>query len=99
MGGTRISTLSDLLFDPRQPRTGLALLRGAERAAKELDADALLCGASAGDVDALLRRRGYLRLPANIHVLARVPGGKEATPTLLSDWWVTRGDSEADGSF
>jgi hypothetical protein len=99
LGGARISTLSDFLYDPRQHRTGLALLRGAERAAREFDADALLCGASAGGVNTLLRRRGYLRFPANIHVLARIPGEKDAKPPLLGDWWVTRGDSEADGSF
>src|SRR5207237_1756388 len=67
LSGIRISTLPDMLYAPQSPRAGLAVLRGAERAARQLGADALLCGASPGAVDPLLRRRGYLTLPANLH--------------------------------
>jgi len=97
--GVRISSLSDVVYAPSDDRVGLALLRGAERAARRLDADALLCSASVAPFNALLRRRVYLPLPATLHVLARIPGQKEADPRDIGDWWVTRGDSEADGAF
>lgn len=96
--GVRISSLSEILYRPSDERVGLAVLRGAERAARVLAADALLCSASAAPVRPLLRRRGYWSLPANLRVLVRAP--KASTPPqTIADWWVTRGDSEADGSF
>lgn len=97
--GVRIASLSDLLYQPRQRRAGLALLRGAERAARELGADALLSSATAGTILPLLRRRAYLRLPVNLHVLARVPKDEATVPSAIADWWVTRGDSGGDESF
>ena len=97
--GVRISSLSDVVYAPSDDRVGLALLRGAERAARRLEADALLCSASVASFNLLLRRRVYLPLPATLHVLARIPGQKEADPRDLAEWWVTRGDSEADGAF
>jgi len=96
--GIRIAPLSDLLYVPSQQRAGLAALRGAEAAARALGADALLCGASAAAVRPLLGRRGGVATPANLHVLARLPAA-DACPTQISDWWFTRGDSEADGMF
>lgn len=99
--GLRIATLSDLLFRPSDARAGLALLRGAEQAARKSGADALLCSASAAIVNNLGRRRGYVRLPANLHVLARDGGSAASRSSLpaLGEWWFTRGDSEADGAF
>jgi len=97
--GIRVATLSDLVFDPASARTGLAILRGAERAARGLGAAALLCGASATAVPPLLSRRAYLNLPANLHVLARSKDLEEPLPRALSEWWTTRGDSEGDGTF
>ena len=97
--GIRVATLSDLLYRPSQPRVGLALLVGAEAAARQLGADALLCGASAAAIQHLTLRRGYLRLPTNLHVLARIPTEQGSSPARLDQWWVTRGDSQADGSF
>jgi hypothetical protein len=97
--GIRIATLSDLLYRPSEPRVGLAVLRGAERAAGTMGADALLCGASNAALQPLLRRRCYLPLPSNLRVLARFVEPGRAVPERLSEWWVTRGDSEGDGSF
>jgi hypothetical protein len=96
--GVRIATLSDLLYRPSMPRAGLAVLRGAEQAARSFHAHAVLCSASAAAVAPLLRRRGYLRLPPNLHVLSRVTG---ARPEYAEheDWWITRSDSEGDGAF
>lgn len=97
--GIRIASLSDLLHAPGDGRAGLAVLRGAERAARTLRADALLASASAAPVRPLLERRGYLRLPANLHVLARLVGEVPAHPTGIAEWWLARGDSGGDGSF
>jgi hypothetical protein len=97
--GVRLATLSDLLYRPSDPRAGLAILRGAERRARALGADAILCGASATAIDPLLTRRGFLPLPPNLHVLARFPRDVPAPSPGIGDWWFTRGDSEGDGSF
>jgi hypothetical protein len=97
--GIRIATLSDLLYHPTAPRAGLAVLRGAERAASSMAADALLAGASAAALRPLTRRRGFLPVPANLHVLARVSSEQEPFPARLDQWWVTRGDSGGDGVF
>lgn len=98
LGGIRVATLSDLLYRPTDGRAGLAVLRGAEDAARALGADALLSGASAAATAPLVRRRGYLGLPGNLRVLARFKG-EPVVPAQLGDWWVTRGDSEGDGTF
>ncbi len=98
--GIRIATLSDLLFRPTDTRAGLAIVRGAERVARSLGADALLCSASAAAIDSILRRRGYLSLPPNLRVLLRSRPG-DGPPSLphIGSWWFTRGDSGGDGTF
>lgn len=99
LNGIRVATISDIVYSPHTPRVGAAVLRGAEEAAAMLNADAVLCGASAAAIQPLLRRRGYLSLPANLHVLARYAAGEVTIPPDLADWWVTRGDSEGDSTF
>ena len=96
--GIRVATLADLLYPPSQAGAGLAVLWGAERAARMERADVLLCSASAPPVQALLKRRGHVRVPANLHVLGRFADGP-SVPTSIADWWFTRGDSGGDGSF
>ena len=97
--GIRVAPLADLLYQPGEPRAGLAALRGAEAAARSFGADALLCGASSSAVQPLLGRRGCLPAPANLHVLARFPAADGAMPATIAEWWFTRGDSEGDGMF
>ena len=99
LSGIRIATLSDIVCAPDSPGVGLEVLRGAERAARQFGADALLCGVSHWSLQPLTRRRGYFKLPANLRVLARSVHDDEPLPGQLRDWWVTRGDSEGDGTF
>jgi len=94
--GVRVATLADLLYRPSEARAGLAVLRGAEWAAHEWGADALLSGASIDAFRRLVRRRGFFRAPPNLRVMASVPAGG---PPTLDHWWFTRGDSGGDGSF
>lgn len=96
--GLAIASLSDLSYLPSDPAAGLAVLRGAEDVARRMGADALLASASAAGVAPLPQRRAFLRVPANLHVLARLGSG--ALPSSqIADWWFTRGDSGGDGSF
>jgi predicted N-acetyltransferase YhbS len=95
--GLRVATVSELVVPLGDPGFVLATLAGAERAAAEADADALLCTASHARLGSLLRRRAYLPLPGNVHLLAR--GAGLALPGALGDWWLTRGDSDADEVF
>jgi len=99
LGGLRIATVSDVLYQPTDQRVAMAILRGAERAATALDADALLASASPVAMDAHVRRLGYLSVPANLHVLVKLPGLQGEKPNGFGDWWITRGDSEGDGTF
>lgn len=99
LGGLRISTLSDALYRPTEPRVAMAVVRGAERAARAFDADALLASASPAVIDAQVRRLGYVSVPANLHVLAKLPGSQDRKPSGFGHWWITRGDSEGDGTF
>lgn len=98
LGGIRVATLSELIFPVGQPELGLALLAGAEQLALGMNADALLCSASHASLPPLLRRRGYVRLGGNVHFMLRVPGF-DAGAVGLPDWWLTRGDGEADTVF
>jgi hypothetical protein len=97
--GIRVATLSDVLFPPNRPELGLRLFRGAERRAHELGADALLVSVSHKSLPALLKRRGYVKAGGNLRFLVR--DGKKELPgaTVLDDWWVSRGDMNADSVF
>jgi GNAT superfamily N-acetyltransferase len=97
--GIRIAVLSELLFPPDRPAIGLAVLAAAENLARELGADALLFSGSHGCSRQLLRKRAFIPVSGNVHVLVRgLPKNLQPVPEL-SDWWLTRGDSNADESF
>jgi hypothetical protein len=100
LGGIRVATLSDLLFDTRDIRSGFALLGAAERAASALNADAVLASSSAHPAVHILRRQLYLPLGGSVHLLFR--GTSEAGPVFshsVRDWWLHRGDGRADDAF
>lgn len=97
--GVRIATLSDWIFDPARPADGLALLAGAERLARRMDSDALLLSPSDRRLPAILKRRGYLRFPGNLMYLVKDNRKELPGATTLGDWWVSRGDMNADSVF
>ena len=93
--GIRIATLADLWWLADRPGAGLAVLAGAERAAREMGAHALLCSTSHRAADSLLRRRAFVRIPGNVHVVLRNPS-RVSLPMSLGEWWLTRGDGAGD---
>jgi hypothetical protein len=97
--GIRVATLSDLVYDPARADVGLALLAGAERTARRLDADALMASTAHPAHGPLLKRRGFLRFAGNLHLLVRDAAGMLPGPTTLNEWWVLRGDMNADMVF
>jgi hypothetical protein len=97
--GVRVATLSELLFPPDRPALGLAALRGAERAAREVDADAIVATGAPPALAALLPRRAWVRIPGNVHLLVRDPAGAAGLPAALDAWWVSRGYSHKDDAF
>ena len=99
LSGIRVATLSEATFPPDRPEVGLALLAAVEGAARDLEADALLCSPSHAALPPLLRRRGFLRLPGNLHFLIRDPKGNLPLPRGLAEWWLMRGDMNADEVF
>ena len=98
LSGIRMATLSDLVFPPDQPQTGMRLLAAAERAALDLGADALLCSPSHSTMQPLMRARGYVRLGGNVHFMARA-AGFDLDGLELTDWWLMRADGEADDAL
>lgn len=97
--GIRVATVSDLIFPLDDPTIGLAALGGAEAVAQHFDADAVLCSASHPGLLNLLPRYGYLRVPGNLHFLLRDVTGEPPFPSVLSAWYLTRGDSNTDEVF
>ena len=97
--GIRVATLADILFRADEPAAGLAALAGAERVARRMGADALLCSAAHPVLTSVLRRRAYLRLPANVHLMLRDPKRTAGLPLKVEEWWLTRGDANSDDAF
>lgn len=98
--GIRVATLVDILYPQDSPAAGLALLGAANRAARELHADAILATASCPALGRLLGRQCYLRMNGNVHFLFRdASDGAAAFGPNLTDWWITRGDGNSDEVF
>ena len=96
--GIRMATISDVLFTPGTP-AGLAAFAGAERVARDMDADAMLCSTTHPAITGLLAGRAYVRLPGNVHLMIRDPKGAGGLSTKVDEWWVMRGDAGSDEVF
>lgn len=97
--GIRVATLADILFRTDEPKAGLAALRGAESVARRMGADAIVCSAAHPAITSALRRRAYLRLPGNVHLMLRDPTGVMGPPLPVGEWWLMRGDARSDEVF
>jgi hypothetical protein len=97
--GIRVATLADILFRGDEPAAGLAALAGAESVARRMGADAILCSAAHPAITSVLRKRAYLRLPGNVHLMLRDPTGVAGLPLAVDAWWLTRGDANSDEAF
>jgi hypothetical protein len=96
IAGLSIGSVVDLVLDPDCSAVLPSLLRVARRWARVANYDALLLTASHHSLRGTLLRAGYIRLPGNIHVMLRDPGGKFGLSTDLDNWMVTRGDASGD---
>ena len=98
--GIRLATLSDMLLDPADVTSGLALLGTVERTARTLGADALVASSSSASAVRLFRRQWYFPLGGTIHLLFRATGESGAAfgPTVR-DWWLQRGDGGSDDAL
>jgi hypothetical protein len=96
IAGLGIGSVVDLVLDPDCPGALPAVLVVARRWARSANYDALLLTASLGALRGPLLRAGYLRMPGNIHLLLRDPGGAYGLSTNLDAWMVTRGDAWGD---
>jgi hypothetical protein len=99
LGDVQVATISDIVYAPARGAVGLALLAGAERAARAEGADAILCSASHRALVRLLRRQTYLPLSGNVHFFHRDATPAARWPRDLASWWLTRGDGGADEVF
>ena len=100
LGGIRVATIADLQYPVDQPATGLALLGAAERAARALGADAILAMTPLPALRSLLSSEWYVPISGNVHFMFRdVAAEKARFAETLGDWWITRGDGQADEAF
>ena len=97
--GLRLATLADVLFDPRDERAGMAALKAAERLARRMGADALLCTTAQPTITRLLTRRFYLKTSGGVHMMVREPRAERRLSTRVEDWWLMRGDANSDDAF
>jgi len=97
LAGLVVAPLSDLFAAPTRPAVASAILACAERTARSVGADALMCSASHPFLLSALSARAYLRVPPTLQFLARVGQGKNTGS--LNDWWLTRADGNADEGF
>jgi hypothetical protein len=96
IGGLALGSVVDLVLDPTCPGALPCVLRVARRWARSANYDALLLTASHGSLRGPLLKTGYLKMPGNLHLLLRDPGGKYGLTTNLNAWMVTRGDAWGD---
>jgi len=99
LGGLRMASLSDLLVSPGDLPAINALLVAAEACAASLGAEAILCSASHIALAKPLRRRRYVSIAGNVHFFMRGEPASGAWPSTVGQWWLARGDSEADAVF
>ena len=97
--GLRVAVLADILFRTDEPAAGLAALAGAERVARRMGADAILCSVAHPAITSALRRQAYLRLPGNVHLMLRDPTNAVGLPLAVDAWWLMRGDANSDEAF
>jgi hypothetical protein len=97
--GLRMATLADVLYPLDRPDCGLAAIAGAERAAQQTGSDALVCASTHPSRLQLLRRRAFLSVSGQVHLLSRSAPGEPPLPRAADSWWITRGDSNADEAF
>ncbi len=96
LAGLRVATLSDIVFPLDRMAVGRALITAARRIATKLGGDALLCSATHDDLERALARAGFVAMPPTIQVLFRAPADVGLTSIPLGQWWLLRGDSNAD---
>ena len=99
LGGLRMASLSDLLVRPDDLPAINALLAAAEACAASLGAEAILCSASHIALTKPLRQRRYVSIAGNVHFFMRGEPAVGAWPSTVEQWWLARGDSEADAVF
>lgn len=97
--GIRVAILADILFRADELEAGVAALAGAERIARRMGADAILCSTAHPAITSALRRQAYLRLPGNVHLMFRDPSRTVGLPLEVDAWWLMRGDASSDDAF
>ncbi len=99
LGGVRVCSLSDLIVRPSDAGTLNALLATAEKAARAMGSDAILCSIPHESTRKHLRRRGFLNFAGNVHFFLKRNEAEPGWPLTLGEWWLARGDGESDATF
>ena len=99
MGNLRVGTIVDCLYDPSHPQIFQALLTASIERLKSERADAILCTASHTQIQQLLKRSGFFKLPATLNFAYHDRLGVVPRDLPLNSWHLMRGDSDADGNF
>jgi hypothetical protein len=99
MGGMRVGTIVDCLFDPADLRGLQSLLADAMRLCKREAVETIVCTASYAPLRRLLRVNGFIEIPGNLN-FAYFDKMISVQPDIaLDSWHLMRGDSDADANF
>jgi hypothetical protein len=99
MGGMKVGTIVDCLFDPDSPAVFHSLVSGALRIFRQDEVHAVLCTASHASVRRLLRANGFFAIPGNLNFAFHNRTNLPLQDTPLESWHLMRGDSDADQNF
>jgi hypothetical protein len=99
MGNSRVGTILDCLFDPDDSKPLQSLLASSVRLLRRERADAIFCTASHFQVQKLLRRNGFIKVPGNLNFAYHDRSHAIPQKHPLSSWHLMRADSDADGNF
>jgi len=99
LNGIRVAVISEVLCVHFRPELLCAVLRSADILGAQSNADAILCSTSSDALRSAMRRAGFLRVPENLYFLWRASDAARRLSPELTNWWLTRGDMNADEVF
>ena len=98
MGGIRMGTIVDCVFDPDDPGVLDLLVRSAVELCRREKMDVVFCSASHREMRRHLRWNGFIGMRGTLNVAYHDRTGSLGADIPLESWHLMRGDSDADAN-
>ena len=98
MGGIRMGTIVDCVFDPDEPAVLDTLLGSTVARCRREAVDVVFCSASLRALGRRLRRHGFVAMRGTLNAAFHDRTGSLADNPPLESWHLMRGDSDADAN-